>query len=130
MAVVDMALNADGKPVSLHKISARQEIALNYLEQIFIKLKKSNIVKSVRGPGGGYVLTVPIQDITLYEVMSAVSGPFKMTRCGEGTKCNIKGVRCATHKVWSGFNSVISDYFSNISLSDVVKDSSYEKVQL
>ncbi len=128
IAVVDMATHSNGKPVSLHKISERQQIALNYLEQIFIKLKKNNVVKSVRGPGGGYVLAVPIEQLTLYQVMAALNGPFKMTRCSQGVKCNIEGVKCATHKVWSGFGRVVSDYFNNISLQDVVQSENIEKV--
>jgi len=128
MAVVDMALNSNGRPVSLHKISERQSIALNYLEQIFIKLKKNNIVNSVRGPGGGYVLAMSLEELTLYHVILAVSGPFKMTRCAQGFQCSINGVKCVTHKVWSDFSKVISNYFMNISLCDVVKGANINEV--
>jgi Rrf2 family transcriptional regulator, iron-sulfur cluster assembly transcription factor len=128
MAVVDMAINSNGLPVSLHKISERQSIALNYLEQIFIKLKKNNIVNSVRGPGGGYVLAMAMEELTLYHVISAVSEPLKMTRCGKETKCRADGAKCSTHKVWADFGKVISNYFSNISLLDVVKTNSVDKV--
>jgi len=128
MAVVDMAIHSNGKPISLHKISERQQIALNYLEQIFIKLKKCNIVNSVRGPGGGYIIATPLEQITLYQVMVSVSGPFKMTRCSQGIKCTVTGTRCATHKVWSGFGKVASEYFNNISLQDLVQGNDLETV--
>ena len=124
MAVVDMALYSQGKPTSLQKIAARQSIALNYLEQIFMKLKKENIVSSVRGPGGGYVLNGPLEELKLSTVIAAVDCSFKMTRCSKGIKCMPDGGRCPTHTLWAGLGRTVFDYFSGISVSDVAKNSS------
>jgi Rrf2 family iron-sulfur cluster assembly transcriptional regulator len=130
MAVVDMGLHSNGKPISLQKISERQNIALNYLEQIFSKLRKECVVSSVKGPGGGYILNKPIQDIQLSVIILAVDGSFKMTRCSQGDKCTPLSGKCATHFIWKGLGKRVLDYFSGISVYDVVKDFEENKISL
>lgn len=120
MAVVDMAMHSNGNPVSLQQISNRQNITLSYLEQIFAKLKKEGIVRAVKGPGGGYILDGPLSDIKLSAVVLAVDGSFKMTRCSKVNKCMLDGSRCSTHTLWSGLSKTILEYFSAVSLSDMV----------
>jgi Rrf2 family iron-sulfur cluster assembly transcriptional regulator len=122
VAIVDMALHADHGPVSLRDISIRQNVPLKYLEQIFSKLRKEGVVSSVRGPGGGYLLTKPLNEIMLSEVVLAVDGSFKMTRCTAEFKCSpLKGA-CVTHSLWKGLGKTIFSYFDSISVEDVLKD--------
>ena len=123
MAVVDMAYYSGGKPVSLHQIAIRQNIALNYLEQIFCNLRKKGIVRSVKGPGGGYVLNGEMQDIHISDIMMAMNQSFNMTRCSTDSKCGSNGVKCMTHHVWSGLSKNIIRYLGAISLHDVVSGS-------
>lgn len=130
MAIVDMGLHSKGSPISLQKISDRQNIALNYLEQIFAKLRKEGVVISVKGPGGGYVLNSPIEEIKLSTIIIAVDGSFKMTRCSQGEKCTPLGGKCPTHFIWKGLGKRVLDYFSEISVYDVVKDFEENKVSL
>ena len=130
MAVVDMGIHSDGHPVSLYKISLRQNIALNYLEQIFMKLKRAGIVSSVRGPGGGYVLNGPLESLKLSSVISAVEGSFKMTRCSKNFKCTSTGGRCSTHAVWAGLGKAVFGYFDSISVQDVARSFSVEETQI
>lgn len=120
MAVVDMAIHSNSNPVSLQQIANRQNIPLSYLEQIFAKLKKEGIVRAVKGPGGGYILHGSLSDIKLSAVILAVDGSFKMTRCSRTTKCMLDGSRCSTHDLWCGLSKAILEYFSAISLSDMV----------
>lgn len=122
MAVVDMASNFHGDAVSLQSIAIRQNIPLNYLEQIFSKLRREGIIKSVRGPGGGYIPNKPMESILLSEVLLAVDSSFKMTRCSSGVKCNPMGGRCSTHSLWKGLGSTMFNYFNSISVADVVKN--------
>lgn len=122
MAMVDVALHGANLPVNLNEISKRQQIDLGYLEQIFAKLKQAELLKSKKGPGGGYTLAKPIQDITLLEIMSASEEVVKMTRC-ENTShlgCLKDSVRCATHHLWDAFENHIDKFLSTITLEDVV----------
>jgi len=124
MAMVDIAYHEkDVKAVALHDISSRQEITINYLEQIFAKLKKANLVKSVRGPGGGYRLNKLAKNISILEVIQAIEEPIKMNRCHQDTKAvgclkNTTAL-CVTHNLWHGLTNQISTYLSSISLYDV-----------
>ncbi len=130
MAVVDMGMHSGGKPVSLQKISTRQNIDLSYLEQIFSKLRKEGIVSSIKGPGGGYILNSSIEAIKLSEIILAVDGSFKMTRCSQGEKCTPLGGKCATHFIWKGLGKKVLEYFNGISVYDVVKDFEENEVSL
>jgi Rrf2 family iron-sulfur cluster assembly transcriptional regulator len=125
MAVVDMAQNGNGLPVSLLSISERQKISLSYLEQIFSKLRKAGIVESVKGPGGGYILNQE-KNITIGDIIKATGEQVKMTRCGNKKSCmnvkdDCKTHKCTTHNLWKGLENTINTYFGSISLQDVVK---------
>jgi Rrf2 family iron-sulfur cluster assembly transcriptional regulator len=124
MALVDLAQSAEDKPVSLADIAARQEISLAYLEQIFPKLKKAQLVRAVRGPGGGYQLTRSADSISVLEIVQAVDESTKMTRCEkkhvqQGRGCMSTRAQCLTHALWDGLELQIQNYFRTIRLSDV-----------
>ncbi len=124
MAMVDIAQrNEAGKPVSLADISTRQDITVPYLEQIFSRLKAGGLVKSVRGPGGGYCLSKAHSAITMADIVMAVDEPIKMTRCTttETPGGCTKGVKCLTHDLWRGLGDSIHDYLASVTLDDVCK---------
>ncbi|PWR25788.1 Rrf2 family transcriptional regulator [Zavarzinia aquatilis] len=123
MAMVDLAAHTeDGKPVSLADIAERQEISLSYLEQLFGKLRRGGIVKSVRGPGGGYVLGRAAGETRIADIVLAVDEPITATRCQLGTSVGCRGnrSRCATHDLWEELSHQIHLYLSSVSLADVV----------
>lgn len=122
MAMVDLACNSNGSPVALADIADRQEISLSYLEQLFGKLRKGGLVKSVRGPGGGYLLSRPAQQTRVSDIILAVDEPIQTTRCTPGSPAgchNHKG-RCLTHDLWEELGNQIYLYLSSVSLGDVV----------
>jgi len=121
MAMADLANNADGKPVSLAEVAERQEISLSYLEQLFGKLRKGGIVKSVRGPGGGYLLSRPADDMRVSDIIMAVDEPITATRCKPGSSagCHSDKSRCLTHDLWEELSNQIYLYLSTVSLGDV-----------
>jgi Rrf2 family iron-sulfur cluster assembly transcriptional regulator len=122
MAMVDLAAHGEGKPVSLADIAERQEISLSYLEQLFGKLRRGGLVKSVRGPGGGYVLGHGATDTRIADIVLAVDEPIKATRCDLETSAGCRGNRgrCATHDLWEELSHQIHLYLSSVSLADVV----------
>ena len=124
MAMVDLKMQGEDGPVTLSDIAERQNIALNYLEQIFMKLRKNKLVKSIRGPGGGYVLGKNAQDITIASIVLAVDESIHMTRChGDPVKgCQHGGAKCVTHNLWEGLTHQINQYLNSISLLDVCRD--------
>jgi Rrf2 family iron-sulfur cluster assembly transcriptional regulator len=122
MAMVDLACNSNGSPVALADIADRQEISLSYLEQLFGKLRKGGLVKSVRGPGGGYLLARPAPQTRVSDIILAVDEPIQTTRCTPGSPAgchNHKG-RCLTHDLWEELGNQIYLYLSSVSLGDVV----------
>lgn len=121
MALVDLSLHSDEGPVKLALIAERQQIALNYLEQLFVPLRKSGIVTSVRGPGGGYMLAEDAGDIRISDIITAVDEPIKMTRCTtqNHTGCMHDKTQCATHALWDGLGKHIHQYLQSITLADV-----------
>lgn len=121
MAMVDLASRGHDKPVNLSDLAASQDIPLPYLEQLFVKLRKADLVQSVRGPGGGYMLARSADDIYVAEIVQAVDEPLKMTRCSVETKhgCLSSKVKCMTHDLWDGLGEHIHAYLSGISLEDV-----------
>ena len=123
MAMADLALFKDNGPVSLSDISLRQNISLPYLEQIFIKLKVNNLVKSTRGAKGGYVLEKPANDIKISNIISAVDEEVKMLSCKKTSKkgCNNKSTKCITHNLWDQLDQHINNFFEKIKLQDLVK---------
>ena len=124
MALADMA-NFDMKnPISLRDISLRQNISLVYLEQIFLKLKKNNIVKSIRGANGGYLLTKDPEQIKLSNIFSAVDEKVKTVQCKRESKkgCNGKLTKCITHNLWDELEMYINDFFDKKNLGDLLKN--------
>ena len=100
-AMLDLASNESAKPVTLDMISQRQNISLSYLEQLFAKLRKASLVKSVRGPGGGYLLNVNAVDVTLTQIIEAVDENIDLRRC-HGSKDCLRGKQCLSHHLWCG----------------------------
>jgi len=123
MAMADLALYKDNGPTSLSDISLRQNISLPYLEQIFIKLKDNNLVKSTRGAKGGYVLEKPAIDIKISNIISAVDEEVKMLNCKKESKkgCNNKSTKCITHNLWDQLDQHINNFFEKVKLQDLVK---------
>jgi Rrf2 family iron-sulfur cluster assembly transcriptional regulator len=121
MALVDLASNSNGRPVALADISTRQEISLSYLEQLFAKLRRSGLVKSVRGPGGGYLLARSAEDTRISDAILAVDEPIRATRCkpNSGTGCHSDKSRCLTHDLWEELSHQIQLFLSSVSLADV-----------
>ena len=123
MAMADLALFKDSGPTSLTEISLRQNISLAYLEQIFIKLKNKNLVKSIRGSKGGYVLEKPATEIKISNIISAVDEEVKMLNCKKESKkgCNNKFSKCITHNLWDQLDQHINNFFEKVKLQDLVK---------
>jgi Rrf2 family iron-sulfur cluster assembly transcriptional regulator len=123
MAMADLARNGRERAVSLAEIAARQEISLSYLEQLFARLRKSGLVKSVRGPGGGYRLARGAAETAVADIVLAVDEPIRATRCmahGTPKGCMIGGERCITHNLWEDLGAEIHAYLAAVSLEDVV----------
>ncbi len=124
MALADIASFDKQNPISLRDISLRQNISLVYLEQIFSKLKKNNIVKSIRGTNGGYVLTKDPEQIKLSNIFSAVDDKVKTVQCKKESKkgCNGKLTKCITHNLWDDLEMHINDFFDKKNLGDLLKN--------
>lgn len=125
MAMADLARNGADRAVSLAEIATRQEISLSYLEQLFARLRKSGLVKSVRGPGGGYRLAREAHETAVAEIVLAVDEPIRATRCvgaGSPKGCMIKGERCITHHLWEDLGQEIHRYLASVSLEDVIQN--------
>lgn len=119
-AMLDLALHTNVGPVSLAEISARQEISLSYLEQLFARLRRRNLVVSVRGPGGGYRLGREPDAVFVSEVVDAVNESLDTTRCQNRGDCQ-NGEKCLTHHLWSDLSDQIHQFLSEISLADLMK---------
>lgn len=121
MAMVDLASHPGGSPVALADIAERQEISLSYLEQLFGKLRKGGLVKSVRGPGGGYLLSRGPDQLRISDIILAVDEPIQTTRCAPGTPtgCQHDKGRCLTHDLWEELGNQIYLFLSSVSLADV-----------
>ena len=124
MALVDLARFNDINPVSLRDISLRQGISLDYLEQIFSKLRKNEIVQSVRGTQGGYILNKKAREIKLTNILDAVDEKVKTVQCKKELKkgCNGKATKCLTHNLWDELETHINSFFDKKSLEDLVQD--------
>ena len=123
MAMVDIAANSDGSPIALADVAERQEISLSYLEQLFGKLRRGGLVKSVRGPGGGYLLAHTAGETRIADIILAVDEPIKAVRCTPGSPagCRINKTRCMTHDLWEELGNKIYLYLNSVSLADVVE---------
>lgn len=121
MAMVDLAHHSQGKPVALADIAERQEISLSYLEQLFGRLRKGGLVGSVRGPGGGYLLSRDPDQMRVSDIIAAVDEAIKTTRCDSGspTGCHHNRSRCLTHDLWVELSNQIYLYLSSVTLADV-----------
>lgn len=120
-AMADLAMRGEKSPVTLSSISERQKISLSYLEQLFAKLRRSNIVESVRGPGGGYNLARPTGKITIAEIILAVDEPLDATKCGGKGNC-LGAKSCITHELWLGLTENIVEYLKEITLQQLVEN--------
>ncbi len=123
-AMVDLAMRGGKAPVTLAAISERQKISLSYLEQLFGKLRRNNIVESVRGPGGGYYLSRPGDKISIAEIVVAVDEPLDATKCGGKGNCHGENQQCITHDLWMGLNEQIYSYLEEITLQQLVDSNS------
>lgn len=118
-AMLDLALHEVDKPVTLAGISERQGISLSYLEQLFSRLRRQGLVKSIRGPGGGYRLAQQQADISVSAIITAVDELIDATQCGGQENCH-DDRRCMTHDLWASLNAKILEYLSGVSLADLV----------
>ena len=124
MALADMARFENDKPISLRDISLRQSISLQYLEQIFLKLKKHNLVKSIRGTNGGYILAKNANSIKLSEIFTALNEKVKTIGCEKHSKkgCNGRSSKCITHDLWDELDLHINAFFENKKLEDLISN--------
>ena len=122
MAMADLAKNDVKEPTSLSEISIRQGISLSFLEQLFLRLKKNNLVRSARGPHGGYVLSRSPEDIKLSSIINAVDEKIKTVKCKKESKkgCNGKSIKCITHDLWDDLEEHINNFFEKNTLRDII----------
>jgi Rrf2 family iron-sulfur cluster assembly transcriptional regulator len=125
-AMADLTMCGGKNPVTMATISERQKISLSYLEQLFGKLRRSKIVESVRGPGGGYYLARPAEKITIAEIILAVDEPLDATSCGGKGNCH-DDRQCITHELWMGLNEKIFDYLASVTLQQLVDSQTQTK---
>lgn len=118
-AMIDVALRQHDGPVTLAGIAERQRISLSYLEQLFGKLRRNQLVASVRGPGGGYCLAKPMGSISVADIISAVDEPLDATLCGGKSNCH-DDQPCMTHELWTSLNQRMYEYLSSVNLSELV----------
>ena len=122
MAMADLAKKNTTDPTSLTEISLRQGISIAYLEQLFLRLRKNNLVQSARGPSGGYMLTKPPEKIKLLSIISAVDEKIKTVKCKKESKkgCNGKSIKCITHNLWDDLETHINKFFEDNTLKDIL----------
>ena len=122
MAMADLAKHNIKEPTSLTEISLRQGISVAYLEQLFMKLRTNNLVQSVRGPSGGYVLTKTPEQIKLLSIINAVDEKIKTVKCRKESKrgCNHKSIKCITHNLWEDLEIHINKFFESNTLNDIL----------
>lgn len=118
-AMIDLALQQSHGPVSLAGISQRQNISLSYLEQLFSKLRRHELVDSVRGPGGGYQIARPLSSVSVADVIIAVDEPLDATQCGGKENCTDEG-QCMTHDLWSSLTEKMLEYLGSVNLQTLV----------
>jgi Rrf2 family iron-sulfur cluster assembly transcriptional regulator len=118
-AMIDLAQRQANGPVTLAGISERQKISLSYLEQLFGKLRRHQIVASVRGPGGGYRLARGMNEVSVADIIAAVDEPLDATNCGGRENCADEQ-RCLTHDLWTNLNKRMHEYLASVSLLDLV----------
>jgi len=128
-AMLDLALNQRDGTISLADISKRQEISLSYLEQLFSKLRRNDLVKSVRGPGGGYRLAQDASQINIAMIIEAVNEQIDATACGGDADCR-RGEACLTHHLWMGLTEKIQEFLRGISIESLIMQEQIQQVNL
>lgn len=126
-AMIDLAMNSRNGAVKLHDISSRQQISLSYLEQLFAKLRRADLVGSVRGPGGGYVLAHTADQINIAQIIAAAEDKLDATQCSSKGNCH-NGTPCLTHNLWENLNQTIHSYLSSVTLQSIL-DGSYRPTE-
>ena len=126
-AMLDLAFHTEAGPVTLSDISKRQDISLSYLEQLFTRLRKQELVRSTRGPGGGYSLNRPVDQLAVAEIVAAVDETVDTTRCSGASNCH-DGQQCLAHELWDDLSQQIFGFLKNISLQDLMQDGSIRDV--
>jgi len=121
-AMVNLNLYSEGSPVSLRDISLRESISLTYLEQLFVKLRRGQIVKSVRGPGGGYLLARPAREIQVDEIIDSVEESLVPVACMDRKHGCVCDDHCVTHNVWHGLGEKIRDFLASITLEELTQE--------
>ena len=129
-AMIDLALRQTNGPVTLAAISQRQQISLSYLEQLFGKLRRYELVESTRGPGGGYSLGRKAADITVADIIVSVDEPIDATHCGGKENCLGESGRCMTHDLWTSLNQRMVDFLDSVSLQKLVDDQLAKGIQI
>ena len=128
-AVLDLALHCEKGPVTLADIADRQKLSLSYLEQLFSKLRKAEVVKAVRGPGGGYLLGSTTENVSVSEIIDAVEEKVDATQCGGQGDCN-KGMACLTHTLWQDLNDQVHGFLKGVSIASLMERSAVKQVAL
>ncbi len=121
-AMIDLALRQNNGPVTLSAISQRQQISLSYLEQLFGKLRRHELVESTRGPGGGYTLGRKASEITVADIIVSVDEPIDATQCSGKENCMGEGHRCMTHELWAALNTKMVDFLDSVNLQSLVNE--------
>lgn len=121
-AMIDLGLRQSNGPVTLAAICQRQQISLSYLEQLFGKLRRNDLVESTRGPGGGYTLARKASDITVADIILSVDEPLDATQCSGKENCHGEGERCMTHDLWASLNERMVEFLSSVTLQKLVDD--------
>ena len=127
-AVLDLALHQDTGPVSLAAISERQCISLSYLEQLYAKLRRNNIVSSTRGPGGGYTLTNNVDEVSVSDIILAVDETCKVVDCDESSGCH-SNYQCLTHDLWQELSNEIRSFLDGITLAEIMSQEAVNDVK-
>jgi Rrf2 family iron-sulfur cluster assembly transcriptional regulator len=128
-AMLDLAFHSQGGPVTLSHISQRQDISLSYLEQLFTRLRRQNLVRSTRGPGGGYSLSRAADRIAIAEIIAAVNESVETTRCKGAGNCQ-EGRRCLTHELWDDLSQQIYSFLNDITLANLMDEHGIREVAL
>jgi iron-sulfur cluster assembly transcription factor IscR len=126
-AMLDLAFHTEVGPVTLAEISKRQDISLSYLEQLFTRLRKQQLVRSTRGPGGGYSLNKSADELAVAEIVAAVDETVDTTRCSGANNCH-DGSQCLAHELWDDLSRQIFGFLSEVTLQDLMEDGSIKGV--
>ncbi len=126
-AMLDLAMNSQDRPVNLSEISERQSISLSYLEQLFSKLRREHLVKSIRGPGGGYQLNSSSDDISIAHIIHAVNESMDVSRCEGRATCHA-GKQCLTHNLWMDLSDRINVFLNNISIGELIRQNAEQGI--